>query len=134
MASENVAALDHDIAALLKAAPPENRERLTRYSAAVQREGRISVNMLQTTISSFLSVQEHWNMYEWAHSIAGLSPRTTDEILRERLGGFYDRRIAFDHHFENGEGFRYGALNIGGLGPHDRECQSRRVISRAPRR
>ncbi len=32
------------------------------------------------------------------------------------MGDYYDPRIAFDHHFEQGEEFNYGALSIGGLG------------------
>ncbi len=39
-----------------------------------------------------------------------------DQILREKLGDCYERRVAFDDHFEDGKKFRYGALNIGGMG------------------
>ncbi len=36
--------------------------------------------------------------------------------MRERLGSYYEQRITFDTHFDHGRQFRYGALNIGGLG------------------
>ncbi|MBF0531313.1 MAG: hypothetical protein HQK55_18995, partial [Deltaproteobacteria bacterium] len=37
-------------------------------------------------------------------------------ILEEKLGKYYDRRLAFDNAFEDGTRFRYGALNAGGVG------------------
>ncbi|HWM95266.1 MAG TPA: hypothetical protein VN493_31215 [Thermoanaerobaculia bacterium] len=116
IAAENTDTLERNVTALLAGIPPAHLDSLTRYSDTIQRDSRISVNMLQTMISSFLSLQQHWNMYEWAHSMAKLSSRAPEEILRERLGDFYERRIAFDGRFVNGESFRYGALNIGGLG------------------
>jgi hypothetical protein len=36
--------------------------------------------------------------------------------MRERLDRFYERRIASDSAFRDGEKFRYGALNAGGAG------------------
>ena len=36
--------------------------------------------------------------------------------MRERLKGFYQKRMTFDRAFQYGERFRYGALNAGGLG------------------
>src|SRR5690348_4054578 len=97
-ASRNADALARRWAALLSTVPREHLDSLASYSDTVQQHGRISINMVQTTISSFLSLQQHWNMYEWAHSVAELSPREAEEILRERLGDFYDRRLAFDSH------------------------------------
>jgi len=44
------------------------------------------------------------------------SSKTTTELLRQRLGDFCERRLAFDAAFTGGRQFRYGALNIGGLG------------------
>jgi hypothetical protein len=116
MAAENAGSLGERAEDLLSRSSPEHLQILTRYAGLVRQEGRISVNMKQTTISSFFSLRQHLNMYESVRWLADLSSRPAEEILRERLKAFYDRRIAFDHHFENGEDFRYGALNIGGLG------------------
>jgi hypothetical protein len=116
LAAENAVALDRGVAALLARIPAAHRDSLVRYSDRVRQDGRISVNMLQRTMNSFLSLERHANMHEWASSMALFSSIAPDEILRERLGEFYERRIAFDSYFEGGESFRYGALNIGGLG------------------
>jgi len=55
-------------------------------------------------------------MYEWAEEQALLCSRPVEEILREKLGRFFNRRINFDRTFEDGRRFRYGVLNIGGVG------------------
>jgi hypothetical protein len=116
IAAENAVALEKDMADLLTKIPAAHRTKLTCYSDKVQRNGRISVNMLQRTLNSFLSLERHVNMHEWVSWMVLFSPIDPDEILRERLGEFYERRVVFDGYFEGGESFRYGALNIGGIG------------------
>lgn len=86
------------------------------FAEFVEREGQVSINMRPMPLISFLTFKRHQNMYEWAEERASESGRPREEILRERLGKYYERRIAFDRAFVNGEDFRYGALNAGGPG------------------
>ncbi len=67
-------------------------------------------------VTELINGRPYQNTYEWAHEQAEISGRPVEDLLRERLGEFYDKRISFDNEFENGQSFRYGALNAGGLG------------------
>jgi hypothetical protein len=116
IAAENVAVLNQDMGALLSKVSAAHRDSLVLYSERVRRDGRISVNMHQRVLSSFLSLQRHLNMHEWVASVSPFTSIPREEIFRQRLGEFYEPRIAFDSCFEDGQSFRYGALNIGGLG------------------
>ncbi|MCD4678077.1 MAG: hypothetical protein K8S18_19100 [Desulfobacula sp.] len=40
----------------------------------------------------------------------------TEQVLKKHLGNYYNSRLIFDNTFEEGKKFKYGALNIGGLG------------------
>ncbi len=45
--------------------------------------------------------------------------RTSRDAVLTRQGIYLAPRLAFEGHFEDGEQFLYGALNIGGIGPPD---------------
>jgi len=92
-------------------------DQLSRFAGRVEREARVSINLRQTPLVSFLTLGQHQNIYEWARTRARHSTRTPEEILQARLGPLFEARMAFDHYFTDGESFRYGALNIGGAGP-----------------
>lgn len=92
------------------------RASLDAFTERVERDGRIAINMRQSVLSSFLTSASYQNIYDWARARARRSSKSEEEILRERLGGFYERRITFDRAFDGGDRFRYGALNIGGPG------------------
>ncbi len=78
---------------------------------------RLSVNLRQIVLLRFLALEgEYRNIYEWADDLARRSGQPRDELLRQKLRTHYDRRIAFDGFLDDGELFRYGALNLGGLG------------------
>ena len=72
--------------------------------------------MRPMSLLSFLVLGFHQNIYEWSRSRGEGSGKPAEEIIREKLGDFYAKRVAFDRYFEGGETFRYGALNIGGPG------------------
>jgi hypothetical protein len=91
-------------------------EQLSRFAARVEQDARVSVNMRQTPLQSFLTLGQHRNIYEWARARASHSTKTPEEIMRARLGPHFEARMAFDRFFTDGESFRYGALNIGGAG------------------
>jgi hypothetical protein len=115
-AAANAERLEETLKALLGRASARGASLLRRMAERIQRDGRISINMRQTVLNSFFSFGRHQNIYEWARWRAEKSTKSAEEVLREKLGSYYLRRIAFDRHFVNGERFRYGALNIGGPG------------------
>ena len=89
---------------------------LQSFADKVVQDGQISFNMRPTVLLQFLLSGSHMNIYEWAESISTKSTKDKQAILKEKLGSYYERRLTFDGHFEGGEQFRYGALNIGGTG------------------
>jgi hypothetical protein len=92
------------------------RERMTRFADCIARQGRVAINMRPEVLSRFLSTGRYSNIYEWADEAADLSGRDRETLLAEKLGTFKERRLAFDAAFSGSERFRYGALNIGGVG------------------
>jgi hypothetical protein len=42
-----------------------------------------------------------------------------EDHLRDHQKEYYARRVGFDRSFQNGEQFRYGALNVGNLGAYE---------------
>lgn len=89
---------------------------LEAFVEQIKSYGRISINMRQYTLISLLLFKRHQNMYEWVEEREKESPKNREQILKDKLGSYYEARMAFDHFFDDGERFRYGALNIGGLG------------------
>lgn len=115
-AAVNADALFQRFNSLMDGTAEEARPVLRQFAQKVQDEGKISINMRLSVLLRLVSLGEHQNVYEGADSQAAQSSLTREEILRERLGSYYERRIAFDRHFERGEQLRYGALNLGSLG------------------
>lgn len=93
------------------------RARLEEFSSQVSAKGAISVNMRPTVLLDFLHSGSHLNIHEWVNRILLHSSKTKAAILQEKLGSYYEKRLAFDGFFDCGELFQYGALTIGGLGP-----------------
>ncbi len=89
---------------------------LEAFVEQVKSHGRMSINMRQYTLISLLLFKRHQNIYEWAEERAQQSTKVREAIMRERLKSYYEARMTFDYFFDDGERFRYGALNIGGLG------------------
>ena len=82
----------------------------------------ISLNMPPWVLNDFLIAGRYKNIYE-VKKEQGEELRDVIklEISEERaiewhLKNYYKPRVAFDRSFEGGEKFKYGALNIGGLG------------------
>ena len=112
----NDAQLGELFQALLFSLGATQKEVLSRFAATVASSGRIGVNMRPTVLQELLASGEWFNIHEWAEKVAHKSSKSKEGILQEKLGPFYDKRVAFDAYFAGGESFRYGALNIGGLG------------------
>lgn len=99
------------------AAMSSDESRVVReFAAWVEADALVSINVKLFVIADFLNGRRYQNIYEWAQEQSRLSGRSAAEALRERLGKFCDKRMAFDRAFKNGEAFRYGALNAGGAG------------------
>jgi hypothetical protein len=117
VAQSNGSGLAARMAAVAASLPPSDRPSLERFADRVRDDGRMSINMRQGVLLTFLLSAKHQNIYEWAEGRATRSTtKTAQEIIRERLGTFYELRIAFDSFFVRGAELRYGALNIGGVG------------------
>ena len=82
----------------------------------------ISINMRQWVLNNFLIAGKYKNIYEVRReqgeelrSVRDLEI-SEEEALELHLGGYYNSRVAFERTFEDGEKFKYGALNRGGFG------------------
>jgi len=80
---------------------------ILRFSSSVSSGWTISINMRQCALNKFLKFGIYKNIYNLTKS---------EDELESHLGEAYKTRTTFDRTFENGELFKYGALNIGGLG------------------
>lgn len=105
-------AFDSAVASL----PAGQASAVREFAAWVEAEALVSLNLRLFVLVDVLHGQPYQNIHEWAREQARLSGRSSDDALRERLGGFYDKRVTFDRGLKNGEQFRYGALNAGGVG------------------
>lgn len=95
---------------------------LTKFAILIKDKWAISINMRQCVLNDLLIAGRYKNVYELkrerAEELRGVIKLETsvEQAVGKRLKGYYKSRIAFDRTFEDGEKFRYGALNIGGLG------------------
>ena len=76
----------------------------------------ISINAHLPVISELLNGRQYQNIYDWASEQEHLSGRMEEDILRERLGCWFERRVEFDAYLLNGRLLRYGAMNAGTIG------------------
>jgi hypothetical protein len=88
-----------------------------RFAERVQQHSRVAINMRTFDLSDLLLRGRYYNIYEWSQEQAAISKRPVNAILRERLGVYFEKRMAFDRAFVDGEKFRYGTLNLAGAGP-----------------
>jgi len=116
IARNNGPRLVADLNAATGALSTADRPALERFAKRVEDEGRISINMRQGVLLSFLVSGRHQNIYEWAAARSARSTKAAPDIMREQLGPYYERRTVFDGFFARGDELRYGALNIGGAG------------------
>src|SRR6266480_475865 len=86
-----------------------------RFTQWVEANGLIAVNVKLFVLLELLDGKSYQNIYEWAADQAHLSGRDAEEILKERLGDYYERRTAIDRSLRFGEELRYAALIATGL-------------------
>jgi hypothetical protein len=116
-AEANADSLHARFHALREAEPRERALLIHRFADRVHEGGRLSINMPMSVLERFLSRGEYLNVHEVVAWEATHSSKPAEQLLQERLPGYYERRIAFDRSLERGEEFRYGFLSIGGPGP-----------------
>jgi len=97
---------------------------ISAFASWVETQGRISINVGLFVIVRLLNGEPYQNTHEVAEELSSLSGRPSDDLLQERLKGFYALRMAFDKFFSEGRRFYYGALNAGGVGlsPYGEYC------------
>lgn len=116
IAKPNAIAVETAFERVVTALPPEEAASVREFAAWVEAEALIAINVRLLVVVELLNGGCYQNVYEWAQDRSRLCGRPTEDVLRECLGEYYDRRITFDRAFKNGESFRYGALNAGGVG------------------
>ena len=104
LAADNRLHLEERFTAMKATLAPAEADRLGRFATMVDEFGRISINMRQTTLLSFLTFGSHQHMYEWARSRAAHSSMPADAIMKERMKGFYEHRVFFDTQFDGARG------------------------------
>lgn len=109
---------------------------LRRFVGLVKDKWAVSINMRQGALNSFMIAGRYTNVYESKRERGeelkkvrklGIS---VERAIEKHLKDDYKSRVTFDRSFEDGENFKYGALNIGGLGPKKRFGQYCVVIER----
>src|SRR5689334_17505079 len=69
---------------------------LRDFADWVLAEGLISVNLRLLVVVELINSGNYQNIYEWAAEQSGLCGRPSEDLLKERLGTFYDKRVTFD--------------------------------------
>lgn len=94
-----------------------------KFAGFVKYRWTISINMKPSDLLKFLSSGRYKNEYEVAISDVEMMKKmggpdvSVKQLRKKRLKSYYESRTKFNRVFEGGERFKYGALNIGGLGP-----------------
>lgn len=115
-AKANVNRLEDQFNTLVASCSPPELGLLQQFANDVVANGRVAINMRPWIAADFVHNNRYQNMYATVAEEAELSGRSPNELLRERLGTFFETRTTFDSSFDRGARFQYGALNIGGAG------------------
>lgn len=98
------------------------RKSLKAFTNLVQEGWTISINMRLCALSNFLASEKYLNIHELkAEQEKRIKKMNRDSVstgtaLHKSLGQWCRRRTAFDNSFEDGDKFKYAAMNVGGLG------------------
>jgi hypothetical protein len=90
---------------------------LDQFCSAVREAARVTINMGSNKLTHLITTDAYPTPYDLAKEEAERAGRDREDVLREGQTSFYARRIRFDRHFQDGEHFLYGALNLRGVGP-----------------
>jgi hypothetical protein len=101
--------------AMLADMPGPTADLVREFASWVHAESLISINTKLYIVIDLINGGNYKSTYTWADEQSRLSGRNVEQVLRERLGEYYEKRVMFDRAFEKGERFVYGALNAGGV-------------------
>ena len=93
-----------------------------KFAGFVKDRWTISINMKPSDLLKFLSSGRYKNEREVAIGDVEMMKKmgetdvSLEQLRKKRLKGYHESRTEFNRVFEDGERFKYGALNIGGLG------------------
>lgn len=116
IARENAKDIEKQLSTSLSRCDNNAQATINEFTEWLLDKASVSINRAPSILAHFIQNNTYYNIYEWATDQEYLSGRPREECLRERLGNYYDRRMSFDGAFQDGEQFRYGALNAGGPG------------------
>ncbi len=116
LAQTNAKNIVHKFDATLAEMPGHTANSVREFALWVQAESLISINIKLFILVDIINGGHYQNTYLWAQEQSRLSGRPPEELVQERLGDYYEKRVAFDRAFEKGDQFIYGALNAGGVG------------------
>jgi hypothetical protein len=94
----------------------DSGEDFSRLVSRIRNDGCFSANCKPATLLRILEGEDWMNAFELAEREAARRGVAPDVALREKLGEFYERRVAFEGRAGAGRHFYYGALNAGGMG------------------
>lgn len=116
IARENAKGLEKQLADAISRCDNNAQVTINEFTKWLFDKASVSINLPPYILAHFIQNGTYYNIYEWSREQEDLSGRPREACLREKLGTYYDRRMLFDGAFQNGEQFRYGALNAGGPG------------------
>jgi hypothetical protein len=124
VAEANAPNIDLDFGKLLSVRTISDRAKILQFSEWVRDFCKITINSKLFVIFDLLNNGKYLNIYDAASNYSHLFHEPQERFLRAWLGAFYERRIAFDKAFKDGEKFIYGALTAGdgGLREYDPYC------------
>ena len=99
-----------------------NLDILSNFVKLVKNKWAISLNMGLGTLNIFLIAGRYKNVYEVKKEQGGKLRElrkleiSDEQAVKSHLKSYYRSRVTFNRTVEDGEKFKYGALNIGGLG------------------
>jgi len=99
-----------------------NLDILSNFVKLVKNKWAFSINMGLGTLNIFLIAGRYKNVYELKKEQGGKLREvrkleiSDEQAVKGHLKGYYRSRVTFNRTVEDGEKFKYGALNIGGLG------------------
>jgi len=107
---------------LLKQSYQGSLQKLEAFVEFIEREWAISINMLPGRVLSFLSLGHCDSIHRYIGSLKRTIKKTSGinvdpkVLYRDLLKDWKAKRIAFEQKFDGGDKFKYGALNVGGIG------------------
>jgi hypothetical protein len=95
----------------------------SNFVKLVKDKWTISINMRQGVLNNFLIAGKYKNIYEVKkeqgdelRKVKKMDIISEEQAVKKHQKGYYEARVTFESTFEDGAKFKYGALNIGGLG------------------